>query len=270
MATRRNTATQTIRAPLGHLGGKSYETVYTGVLTGSNSTEVLLLAPAESVTISSIKLTNMAKITGDTENYGTLTCYNRGSAAAGTTSVAARSSNSTTANDILAKIPWALTNSGTAADLVIDSGEVLTALWSEAGTGQDTTDSSITVEYSRASNTEVPVWRAPYRCKVTSVKLVNMADITGNASNYGTMAVVNRGTSGSGTTSVASRATDTATTDDVTAKVPWTVTLSTTPANTYLEAGEQLTATWTQTGSGTDLTEASLEIEVVPTTGMEV
>lgn len=270
MATRRSSATQTARVRLGSLGMSEYAPFHLGAFTGSNSTEVPLFSPTESITVKSIKLNDTTKITGHTENYGTATVYNKGTAGSGTTSVAARATNSTTANDLNAFIPWALTNSTTAADLVIDSGELLTFKWTEAGTGQDLVSASLVVEFTRASNTEVPVFRASQRCKITGVRLVNMAAITGNASHYGTFALTNRGTAGSGTTSVASRATDTATTDDVTAKVPWTVTLSTTPANLYVEAGEELTASWTITGSGADLTEASVEIDYIPTTGMEV
>jgi hypothetical protein len=247
-----------------------YAPFHIGAFTGSNSTEVPLFSPTESITIKSIKLNDTTKITGSTENYGTATVYNKGAAGSGTTSVAERATNSTTANDLLAFIPWSLTNSTTAASLVIDSGELLSFKWVEAGTGQDLVSASVTIEFTRASNTEIPVFRAERRCKIEAVRLVNMAAITGNASNYGTFALTNRGTAGSGTTSVASRATDTATTDDVAAKVPWTVTLSTTPANLYVEADEELTASWTITGTGDDLTQALIEVDYIPTTGLEV
>jgi hypothetical protein len=240
-----------------------------GALTGSDSTEVVCWVPAEACTVKAVKLVDITGITGHTTNYATLTVYNRGSAGTGSTSVAARATSGT-ANTITAKSAWDVTVSTTAANLVLAAGDCITAALTEAGTGQDLAGASLTLHYTRASNDEVVAFIPDAKVKILSVKLVNQAAITGNASNYGTLTVYNRGAAGTGTTAVAQRATDTATTDDVTANVPWEVTLSSTPAALYVEAGEALTCEWAQTGTGGDLTEASVMIAYVYHTGQEV
>lgn len=52
---------------------------------------------------------------------------------------------------------------------------------------------------------EVPVFRAPFACKVRKVVLVPGAAITGTATNYHNLNLINRGTDGSGTTELANR-----------------------------------------------------------------
>jgi hypothetical protein len=104
------------------------------------------VAPCKCV-VTGMKLVNAATITGHTANYGTLTVYNKGTAGAGTTVVAARSTNVATTNDVTSYVPWVVTLSTTAASLEVASGELLSAKFIEAGNGQDLTKAHLVIQY---------------------------------------------------------------------------------------------------------------------------
>ena len=79
--------------------------------------------------------------------------------------------------------------------------------------------------------------------------------------NYGTLTITNEKTDASGTTALTS---DTTETVAVTALVERTLTLTSTAANRIVARGEVLSATWTEAGTGADLTNASIIIEWAP------
>lgn len=55
--------------------------------------------------------------------------------------------------------------------------------------------------HAAATATEVAnVFRAPYACKIVSVELIPDGAVTGQATNYTSLAVLNAGTAGTGTT----------------------------------------------------------------------
>lgn len=101
-----------------------------------------------------------------------------------------------------------------------------------------------------AATQDQVIGEAPFAGTVTSVKLVPEAALTANATNYRTFRVVNKGAAGAGTAVVASFATDTPTTDDLVAFDEKVVTLSVTPANLVVAAGDVLAADETVTASG--------------------
>jgi len=59
---------------------------------------------------------------------------------------------------------------------------------------------------SAGSTTDVPIWAAPFRCKIRACYIIPQADITGAATNYMTLKIVNKGSDGSATKTVASKA----------------------------------------------------------------
>jgi hypothetical protein len=91
---------------------------------------------------------------------------------------------------------------------------------------------------------------APYDGTVSSVTYVPEADITGAATNYRTFRVVNAGQDGNGSTVVASLAfsSGAVTASDFDEKA---ITLSGTPANLVVAAGDVLK--WDETVAGTGL-----------------
>jgi len=55
------------------------------------------------------------------------------------------------------------------------------------------------------SSTELPIWNAPFRCKVIRVGVVPATAVTGADTNYMTLSVVNKGSDGTGTAAIASK-----------------------------------------------------------------
>jgi len=90
-----------------------------------------------------------------------------------------------------------------------------------------------------------PVFYAPFDCTMTAVKLIHGADVTGQATNYFTWTLRNRGTAGTATTSLATRAySGTAVTDS--RGVPRTLYST----ETNLSAGQIIELEWTKAGNG--------------------
>lgn len=82
--------------------------------------------------ITGAKWVPAAAVTADGSNYFTLNLRNRGAAAAGTALPASRSY---VATNSVAFVPEAMTLSGTAADLLVAEGDVLTVSKVNTGTG---------------------------------------------------------------------------------------------------------------------------------------
>lgn len=123
------------------------QSVYLGAFTGSDETELPVFSPDQPIVVTGVKITDITGVTANASNYGTATLYNRGTAGAGTTSVAARATDTVTTDDITAKVPWALVLSTTAADLEVAEDEALAFKWTEAGTGQDLGGALVEIEF---------------------------------------------------------------------------------------------------------------------------
>jgi len=59
---------------------------------------------------------------------------------------------------------------------------------------------------SSGTETEVPIWAAPCRCKVMRVGIIPKSAITGADTNYMTLSFKNKGSDGTGTAVIASKA----------------------------------------------------------------
>jgi hypothetical protein len=106
---------------------------------------------------------------------------------------------------------------------------------------------------------ELPLGSIDFAGTVKSVKL--LADTAfGQATNYSSLDVKNKGQAGSGTTSVASMAFNS--TNTVSQWVPKALTLSATPANLNVVVGDALTLVKTHSGDGQALP-TNLIVEVV-------
>ena len=110
---------------------------------------------------------------------------------------------------------------------------------------------------------EQPAFRAPFACRVTAVRYVPETAITADGTNYATLSAQNKGSAGSGTDEIASFAFDTATTDDVAAMDEKALTLSGTPANLVLAAGDVVSVKKAIAGSGLAL-DGIVIFEVTP------
>jgi hypothetical protein len=119
-----------------------------------------------------------------------------------------------------------------------------------------------------SNSTELPVFVAETACRIVAVDLVDITGVTGHTANYGTATLTNKGTAATGTDVVATRSTNVATTNDITADKPWALTLSSTQANLEVGAGECLTFSWTEAGTGQDLGGALLVIHYAVGTGL--
>ena len=94
------------------------------------------------------------------------------------------------------------------------------------------------------------IGRVPFSGFVSNVSIVPEAALTANATNFRTFRVINKGQAGAGSTVVASRPTSTPTTDDLVAFDEKAITLSGTPANLQVAAGDILVADETVAASG--------------------
>ncbi|MEU9415162.1 hypothetical protein [Streptomyces sp. NPDC048272] len=96
------------------------------------------------------------------------------------------------------------------------------------------------------------VAQAPFDCTVTAVEYIPEAAITGAATNNRTFSLVNKGQAGSGSTTVASLAFDSGAVT-ASANNEKAITLSVTPANLVLAAGDTLL--WRSIHIGTGITD---------------
>lgn len=101
-----------------------------------------------------------------------------------------------------------------------------------------------------------PVWQAPAKCQVTSVKFVPSANITANGTNYSTYTLT-RYTAGASGATVATRAWSA--TDSV-AETPESMTLSGTAANLLLAVDDTLSVVKTVAASGLTIPDGLLVI----------
>jgi hypothetical protein len=113
-----------------------------------------------------------------------------------------------------------------------------------------------------ATVSEEPMFRAPFACTVTAVRLLAKGAITAHGTNFATIEARNKGTAGTGTTSVAALAFDTPTTDDVAAYDEKAIPLSGTAANLNLAEGEVLAIRKTVAASGLAV-DGVVEVDIV-------
>jgi len=106
---------------------------------------------------------------------------------------------------------------------------------------------------------ELPLISFPVKTRICAVRLIASTNMTGHTTNNATLTVKRKGTAGTGTTTVASLAFASGT--NATAFVPLAITLTTTKANLELAAGEALSWSWVEGGTGIDLVASTLEID---------
>jgi len=106
------------------------------------------------------------------------------------------------------------------------------------------------------------IWKAPFACTVTSVKILPQAAVTGNTTNNFSVNILNGGQVGTSTTSVAVKEYNTGV--DSVALTEETLTLSGTAANLVLAAGDWLVWSKTEDGSGLATVHCAVAIEVTP------
>lgn len=115
--------------------------------------------------------------------------------------------------------------------------------------GDMTIVGTIPAQATAGSAQRNPFWIAPFACEVKSVKWIPAAAVTGANTNNFALGLINRGSAGAGTTAVTTVKTYASGTDSV-ASVPETFTLSSTAADTYVAAGDQLDFARTVNASG--------------------
>lgn len=108
---------------------------------------------------------------------------------------------------------------------------------------------------TNTNDTFVVLASAPSAGEILAVYVTNGATIVGDTTNNRVFELLN------GTVSMASVTTDTPTTDDIAANTKYAVTLSTTTANRKFAAGDTLTLSISDNGSGPALT-APVRVEV--------
>ena len=87
------------------------------------------------ITITAASFLTAGTITADATNYTTLKLNVYDGAGGAATLAASRATDTVTTDDVAAGVPWALVNSGTAANLNVDSGEVIGVVGTKAAAG---------------------------------------------------------------------------------------------------------------------------------------
>lgn len=106
------------------------------------------------------------------------------------------------------------------------------------------------------------IGKAPFAGVVSAVNLVPEANLTANATNFRTFAVVNKGQDGNGSTVVASFATDTVTTDDLADFDEKGIPVSVVANAANVAAGDILAAVETVGGTGVAHSGYTITVEV--------
>lgn len=112
---------------------------------------------------------------------------------------------------------------------------------------------------SAGSTTELPVFVAPFRCKITKVSIVPSSAITGADTNYMTLGFKNKGGSGSGTAVMASQAFTSG--NDVSAHDEFTFGESV--VNNTLNKGDVISFYKAESGTGMDMPALLAKIEYI-------
>lgn len=109
----------------------------------------LLCAGSNYIHVEAVHLIDRAGMSGASGSaYMQATCYNRGTAGAGTTVVAQRSNNAAAADYITAYKPWAVTMSTTGSYHTLSPGQVLTLTVGGSGANGTFTDLVAQVDYA--------------------------------------------------------------------------------------------------------------------------
>ena len=101
-----------------------------------------------------------------------------------------------------------------------------------------------------ATVSEEVSFRAPHPLRINDVRFTPDSAITGNATNFATLRVRNKGLAGTGTTVMATLAFDTPTTDDVAAFDEKAIPVSATSANRNAVEGDVIAVEKTVGGTG--------------------
>jgi len=115
------------------------------------------------------------------------------------------------------------------------------------------------VAYTGTSQ-ELPLGSVAVNARILAARLIAQTDITGHTTNYSTLTIKRKGAAGTATTAVATLALTSGV--DVKAFVPKAITLTTTKANLELSAGHALSWSWVEAGSGLDLPDAVIEVDL--------
>ncbi len=121
-------------------GPHTFRTYIAGAATGTDDEWAIVILP-NNAKVTGVKWIPNAAITANGTVYSTLTVINK-AAGAGTTSVATRS---WAATDSVAFTPESMTLSGTAANLLVSAGQLLTIAKTHASTGLTLPDGTVEV-----------------------------------------------------------------------------------------------------------------------------
>jgi len=202
-------------------------------------------------------------VTGQDTNYKSINIINEGSDGSGSTEIA--SIDFTNGIDATQNAPTALTLSGTAANLLIDEGEVVTAQYAKTGDGVALNEANIfmvcepMIDTANLVSDEQVLMVAPHRMQVLAAYAVfKEGDITGADTNYPEIDIINKGTDGSDTTEIAEEAftsgVDATQHDDV------ALTLSSTASDLIIDRGEVVVARLVKAGSGMHVQEVDVHL----------
>lgn len=117
-----------------------------GQATAGTADVWTLLVADENIKVTAVKWVPDAAVTGDNTNYFSLVIRNEGTDGSGTTALTSTKAY-TTGVDSVAQVPESLTMSTTAADVLVDAGEVVSMVRAVAASGLAQPDGLCEVHY---------------------------------------------------------------------------------------------------------------------------
>ena len=121
---------------------------------------------------------------------------------------------------------------------------------------------ALPITISATTSAPIPIFRAPYPCKITKISLTVQAAVAANDTDFWTIDVVNRGPAGDQTTTmIATTTTKAASLNGLAAYVDKALTLSNTTASVTLAESDVVTLTLTKSASGANWVMPQVYIE---------
>ncbi len=204
-------------------------------------------------------------VTGQATNFKSINIINEEDDGAGSTEIA--SIDFSNGVDAVQNAPTALTLSGTAASLLVDAGEVVTAQYAATGAGVALNESNIFIvaepmlDTSNLIADESVLFVAPHKMLVLEAYATFLEGaVTGADTNYAEIDIINLSDDGTGTTELAEEAFTSGV--DATQNVPVDLTLNSTASNLVLARGDVVVARLVKVGAGMEVGEVSVGLVV--------
>lgn len=236
-----------------------------GGVAATEDSGTVLVAPCDLWVKAVYAVFTDGAVTGQATNFKSINIINEEDDGGGSTEIA--SIDFSDGVDAVQNAPTALTLSGTAASLLVDAGEVVTAQYAATGDGLALNESNIflvgepMLDTANKISDESVLFVAPHKMLVLEAYATFLESaVTGANTNYAEIDIINLGAAGAGSTELAEEAFTSGV--DATQNVPVALTLNSTASNLVIERGDVVVARLVKAGAGMEVGEVSVGLVV--------